>query len=78
VSVALLYCQESAVIVCKLSISVVEAVALSIVIIRNLLERLKVVFVVQIEDSSGVINRRFIKLNVVLRDLLVSEVDIKH
>jgi hypothetical protein len=35
------------------------------------------VFIVQIENSSSVIDRRFVKLCVVLKEFLVREVNIK-
>jgi hypothetical protein len=44
----------------------VIAVAGRVIVVRDSLERVKVVFIVQIEDSSGVIDRRVIKFCVVL------------
>jgi hypothetical protein len=46
--------------------------------IRYLLKSLKVVFVVRIEDCSSVIDRRIIKLCVVLTQLCVSEVNVSN
>jgi hypothetical protein len=50
----------------------------AVVGIRYLLKSLKVVFVVQIEDCSSVIDRRIIKLCVVLTQLCVSEVNVSN
>jgi hypothetical protein len=44
--------------------------------IRYLLKSLKVVFVVRMEDCSSVIDRRIVKLCVVLTQLCVSEVNV--
>jgi hypothetical protein len=65
------------VIVCKLILTVVQAVAGSVVIVRNSLERVKIVFIVRIENGGSVIDRRVIKLCVVLGEFLVREVNIK-
>jgi hypothetical protein len=55
----------------------VQAVAGSVVVIRDSLEGVKIVFVVQIEDSSSVIiDRRVIKLCVVLGEFLVRKVNV--
>jgi hypothetical protein len=47
------------------------------VFVRNSLERVKVVFIVRIEDSSSVIDRRVVELYVVLGEFLVREVNVK-
>jgi hypothetical protein len=54
----------------------VQAVISSIVVIRDSLEGVKIVFIVQIEDSSSVIDRRVIKLCVVLGEFLVRKVNV--
>jgi hypothetical protein len=54
----------------------VQAIAGSVVVIRNSLEGVKIVFVVQIENSSSVIDRRVIKLCVVLGEFLVRKVNV--
>jgi hypothetical protein len=48
----------------------------AVVGIRYLPKSLKVVFVVRIEDCSSVIDRRIVKLCVVLTQLCVSEVNV--
>jgi hypothetical protein len=50
----------------SLVLAEVIAVAGRVIIVRDSLERVKVVFVMQIEDRSSVIDRRVIKLCVVL------------
>jgi hypothetical protein len=55
----------------------VIAVAGSVIIVRDSLERVKVVFIVRIENCSCVIDRRVIKFCVVLREFLVGEVNVK-
>jgi hypothetical protein len=54
----------------------VQAVAGSVVVIRDSLEGVKIVFIVQIENSSSVIDRRVIKLCVVLGEFLVRKVNV--
>jgi hypothetical protein len=54
------------VIIYKLVLAEVVAVAGSVVIVRDSLERVKVVFIVRIENRSCVIDRRLIKFYVVL------------
>jgi hypothetical protein len=46
-------------------------------IIRDSPERVKVVFIVRVEDSSSVIDRRVIEFCVVLGEFLVREVNVK-
>jgi hypothetical protein len=65
------------VVVCDLILTVVQAVAGGVVIVRNSPERVKMVFIVRIEDGSSVIDRRVVKLCVVLGEFLVREVNIK-
>jgi hypothetical protein len=65
------------VIVCELTFTVVRAVAGSVIIVRDGPERVKMVFVVRIEDSSSVIDRRVIKLSVVLGEFLVRKVNVE-
>jgi hypothetical protein len=65
------------VIICKPTFAVVRAVADGVVIIEDGLERIKVVFIVRVEDSSGVIDKRVVKLCVVLGEFLTSEVNVK-
>jgi hypothetical protein len=64
------------VIVCKLILTIVRAVAGSVVVIRDSPEGVKMVFVVRMEDSSSVIDRRGIKLCVVLGEFLVRKVNV--
>ncbi|KAF2827159.1 hypothetical protein CC86DRAFT_290024, partial [Ophiobolus disseminans] len=47
------------------AVAVVWPVLYAVVGIRHLLKSLKVVFIVRIEDCSGVIDRRIVKLCVV-------------
>jgi hypothetical protein len=54
------------VIVCEPVLAEVIAVAGGVVIVGDGPERVKVVFIVRIEDSSGVIDRRVIEFCVVL------------
>jgi hypothetical protein len=54
----------------------VQAVAGSVVVIRDSLEGVKIVFIVQIENSSSVIDRRVIKLCVVLGEFLVRKINV--
>jgi hypothetical protein len=54
------------VIICELVLAEVVAVAGGVVIVRDSLERVKVVFIVQIENRSCVIDRRIIKFCIVL------------
>jgi hypothetical protein len=54
------------VIVYKLVLTEVITIAGRVINIRDSLERVKVVFIVQIENSSSVIDRRVIKFYVVL------------
>jgi hypothetical protein len=65
------------VIVQEPAVAVVSAVASSIMIIRDSPERVKVVFIVRVEDSSSVIDRRVIEFCVVLGEFLVREVNVK-
>jgi hypothetical protein len=65
------------VIICEPTFTVVRAVAGSVVIVRDGPERVKMVFVVRMEDSSSVIDRRVVKLSVVLREFLVRKVNVK-
>jgi hypothetical protein len=53
-------------------------VSYAVVGIRYLPKSFKVVFVVRIEDCSSVIDRRIIKLCVVLTQLCVSEVNVSN
>jgi hypothetical protein len=55
----------------------VRAVAGGVVTIRDSPERVKMVFVVRIKDSGGVIDRRVIKLCVVLEEFLVRKVNVE-
>jgi len=55
----------------------VIAVAGGVVIVRDSPERVKVVFIVRMEDCSCVIDRRVIELCVVLREFLVGEVNVE-
>jgi hypothetical protein len=54
------------VIVCEPVLAEVIAVAGGVVIVRDGPERVKVVFVMRMEDRGGVIDRRVIELCVVL------------
>jgi hypothetical protein len=54
------------VIIRELVLAEVIAIASGVVIVRDGLERVKVVFIVRIEDRSSVIDRRVIKFCVVL------------
>jgi hypothetical protein len=54
------------VIVCEPAVTVVFAVAGDVVVVGDGPERVKVVFIVRVEDSSSVIDRRVIKFCVVL------------
>jgi hypothetical protein len=65
------------VIIYKPNLTVVQAVAGSVVIARDSPERVKIVFVVRTEDSSSVIDRCVIKLSVVLGEFLVRKVNVK-
>jgi hypothetical protein len=65
------------VIVYELTFTVVWAVAGSIMIVRDSPERVKIVFVMRMEDSSGIIDRRVIKLSVVLGEILVRKVNVE-
>jgi hypothetical protein len=58
--------------------AVVRTVTSGVVIIRDGPERVKVIFVVRMEDSSIVIDRRIIKLCVALRQFLVSKFNVEH
>ena len=55
----------------------VIAVAGGVVIVRDSPERVKVVFIVRMEDCSCVIDRRVIEFCVVLREFLVGEVNVE-
>lgn len=59
------------------AVAVVGAVVCSVVIVRDSPERIKVVFIVRVEDSSSVIDKRFIEFCVVLEEFLVREVDVE-
>jgi hypothetical protein len=65
------------VIVCEPILTVVQAVAGGVVIVRNGPERVKMVFIVRMEDGGGVIDRRVVELCVVLGKFLVREVNIE-
>jgi hypothetical protein len=49
----------------------------SVVIVRDGLERVKMVFVVRIEDSSSIIDGRVVRLGIVLGEFLVRKINIE-
>jgi hypothetical protein len=53
------------VVVDQPAVAVVRPVSYAVIGIRHLLKSLEVVFIVRIEDRSGVIDRRVVKLCVV-------------
>jgi hypothetical protein len=66
------------VIVHEPAVAVVSAIVGGVVIVGDSPECVKVVFIMQVEDSSSVIDRRVIKFCVVLREFLVREVNVKR
>ncbi|KAF2824843.1 hypothetical protein CC86DRAFT_295542, partial [Ophiobolus disseminans] len=56
---------EGSVVVDQPAVTVMRPVSYAVIGIRYLLKSLKVVFIVQIEDRSSVIDRRVVKLCVV-------------
>jgi hypothetical protein len=65
-------------VIIKLAIAIVDAVAGGDMGVRHLLERRKVVLVVRVEDYSGVVNRRVIEFFVVLSKLTMCKVNVRN
>ncbi|EDU47332.1 predicted protein [Pyrenophora tritici-repentis Pt-1C-BFP] len=70
--------QERPMVIIKPAIAIVDAVAGGDIGVRHLLERRKVVFVVRVEDRSGIVNRRVIEFFVVLGKLTMRKVNVRN